>query len=159
MLSGVDPSQTVPTAEPTNDPRDSHDSATGNSNVHTPEKVAKLIEHYCDPSKWTDQESREGFMEYEVEEDGFAPNAYDDDDADGEDDDDIYKRNFLTPQERSGLITLLSSSFAEDPVEKVKQWAPKGLVLSGKQLLAAIHPDRFPKPDQKQMAHKAFVGR
>ncbi|KUL81987.1 hypothetical protein ZTR_09821 [Talaromyces verruculosus] len=159
----VDPTQnhevqstvTVPTTKPTNDTTDEHDSATERQNIHASQRVAKLIEQYCDPSKWTDQESREGFMDYEVEEDGFAPNAYGDDDSD--EDEDETQRSFLTQQERSGLIKLLSGSDTEDPVEKVKRWAPKGLVLSGKQLMAAIHPDRFPQPEQKQMAHKAFV--
>ncbi|OKL55303.1 hypothetical protein UA08_09458 [Talaromyces atroroseus] len=146
---------TVPTTKPTNDTTDEHESATGRQDIHASEKVAKLIEQYCDPSKWTDQESREGFMDYEVEEDGFAPNAYGDGDSD--EDEDENQRSFLTPQERFGLIKLLSGSDTEDPVEKVRRWAPKGLVLSGKQLMAAIHPDRFPQADQKQMAHKAFV--
>lgn len=164
MLNDVDPTEnqvqstvTVPTTKPTNDTTDEHGSTTGRQDIHASERVAKLIEQYCDPSKWTDQESREGFMDYEVEEDGFAPNAYGDDDSD--EDEDENQRSFLTQQERSGLIKLLSGSDTEDPVEKVKRWAPKGLVLSGKQLMAAIHPDRFPQAEQKQMAHKAFVSR
>lgn len=130
------------------------------------EELGKLIESYCDPARWASSESRKDWKKkYETEEDGFADNAFGDEDPN--DIGDGIPRKFLYHRETLGVLKLLSDAIPEDPedpppeklVEKVQQWMPKGLVLRPRQLLAAIHPDRFQQAEAKEKAHVAFIGK
>uniref|UniRef100_A0A093VIQ9 Uncharacterized protein n=1 Tax=Talaromyces marneffei PM1 TaxID=1077442 RepID=A0A093VIQ9_TALMA len=124
------------------------------------EELTKLIESYCDPTRWASDESRKDWKMYETEEDGFDDNAFGDEDPD--DMGDGNHRKFLYHRETVGLLKLLSDTASAQPhpgnlADKVRQWMPKGLLLSSRQLLAAIHPDRFQNPEMKKQAHAAFT--
>lgn len=128
------------------------------------EKLTKLIESYCDPTRWTNNESQKDWNMYETEDPIFDDNAFGDEDPDDTED----HRKFLYHRERVALLTVLSNTAAQCPpgkpppagsfVEAVRQWMPKGLLLSSRLLLAAVHPDRFQKPELKKEAHAAFTG-
>jgi hypothetical protein len=127
------------------------------------EELGKLIESYCDPARWASNESRKDWKKkYETEEDGFADNAFGDEDP--YDIGDGIPRMFLYHRETVGLLKLLSDAISEQPhpeklFEKVRQCMPNGLLLRPKQLLVAIHPDRFQKAELKDRAHVAFTGK
>ncbi|KUL81839.1 hypothetical protein ZTR_09038 [Talaromyces verruculosus] len=126
------------------------------------EKLTKLIESYCDPTRWASNESQKDWNMYETEDPIFDDNAFGDEDPDDTED----HRKFLYHRERVALLTVLSNTAAQYPpgkpppagsfVEAVRQWMPKGLLLSSRLLLAAVHPDRFQKPELKKEAHAAF---
>lgn len=127
------------------------------------EELTRLIESYCDPTRWASDESRKDWNMYETEEPIFEDNAFDDEDPDDTGD----HRKFMYHRERVALLTVLSNTAAQYPpgqtppgsfVKAVRQWMPKGLLLSSRLLVAAIHPDRFQKPELKKEAHAAFTG-
>jgi hypothetical protein len=122
-------------------------------------KQILLIESYCDPIKWADGD--DASMSGDVDDPGFDDNAFGDEDDDNDDEEESSgPRNYLTQSEKLHLIQMLSEISDEDkPLEMVREWAQEGLTLSGKQLLVAIHPDRFQNDSEKEKAHKAFVGK
>jgi hypothetical protein len=133
------------------------DQATGGAS-QTPEEVEKLIEYYRDPYKWSD---------LGVEDDGSASDSDDDDDDDDEphntEDEKEKKKPFMTHIEKMALIKLLATAAVGDtpvdPIKIVRNSAPKGLTINGRQLLSITHPDRYRKKDEKDLAEKAFQGK
>jgi hypothetical protein len=151
----------VPRAKAQTTQNDSVPRESPGSGKMSAEELTKLIESYCDPTRWASDESRKDWKMYETEEDGFDDNAFDDEDPD--DMGDGNHRKFLYHRETVALLKLLSDTASAQPhsgnlLEKVRQWMPKGLLLSSRQLLASIHLDRFQNPEMKKQAHAAFTG-
>jgi hypothetical protein len=121
----------------------------------TPKEVEKLVEYYRDPYKWND---------LGVEEDGSASDSDDDDEPrNAKDGKKSRTGKFLHHSEKMALLKLLATPPAgdtpTDPIERVRNWAPKGFTIRGKELLFVTHPDRYMGKDEKDLAQKAFQGK